>query len=63
MSEQTYSPTRYLVTYWAQSQWIICVVDTKFSAQSKPFLCTDLRLATAAIEARLMEIKENDDKK
>jgi hypothetical protein len=58
MTEPTYSPDKILTCYYDKGVFVIGIAGEK-----KPFICTDLQLATAVIEARLMEIKENDDKK
>jgi hypothetical protein len=58
MSEPIYHPTKFLISYWADGRWIISVVDTENGTTSKPYFAQDLRLATAAIEVRLEEIRD-----
>jgi hypothetical protein len=60
MTEPTYSPTKILTAYWTGHQWVISISDSSTSEKPKPFIVTDLRLATAAIEAKLMEIREEE---
>jgi hypothetical protein len=60
MSEQIYNPQHFVIGYWSGSQWVISVVDLNANEPNKPFFASDLRLATAAIEAKLMEIREEE---
>jgi hypothetical protein len=54
----TYSPTQFVIAYWTPDGIVVSVVDTTTFEQQKPFFAKDPKSATAAIEMKLQEMKE-----